>query len=64
MNFHYLDQNLNFKQFSQHVVYLQQLNYQVRKKVVYEIKFGDIAFIQIYTICGIGTGIIILIGSF
>ena len=31
--------------------------------MVHEIKFGDIAVIQIQTICGIVTGIIILIGS-
>ena len=42
---------------------IQPRNYQVSKKVVHEIKFGDIAVIQIQTICGIVTVIIILIDS-
>ena len=42
---------------------LQQRNYQISKKVVHEIKFGDIAVMKIKTMCGVVTGILILIGS-
>ena len=42
---------------------IQPRNYQVSKRVVHEIKFRDITVIQIEKICGIVTGIIILIGS-
>ena len=36
---------------------------KLAKKVVHEIKFGDIAVMKIKTICGVVTGILILIGS-
>ena len=42
---------------------IQLCNYSVSKKVAHEIKFGDIADMHIYTICGIVSGILILIGS-
>ena len=36
-------------------------SYQVSKEVVHELKFGDIAVMQILTICSRVTGILILI---
>ena len=42
---------------------VQPPNYQVNKKVVHEIEFGDIIVMQLKTICCIVTGIIILIDS-
>ena len=44
-------------------LYIQPRSYQVSKEVVHELKFGDIAVIQILTICSRVTGILILIGS-
>ena len=55
-----------FKAFFYHVCLkgiLQTRNYQVSKKVVYEIKFGDIAVMKILLICGVVTGILIVIVS-
>ena len=43
---------------------IQPCNYQLSKSIVQEIKFGDIAVIQILTICHIVTGILILIEMF
>ena len=43
---------------------LQPHNYQVSKEVVHGLEFGDIAVMQILTICSRVTGILILIGSF
>ena len=42
---------------------LQPCNYQLSKSIVHEIKFGDIAVMQIYRICSRVTGILILIDS-
>ena len=42
---------------------LQPRNYQIRKQVVHEIEYGDVAVMHIYTLCGIVTDILILIDS-
>ena len=37
-------------------LHLQRRNYQISKEIVHELKFGDIAVMQIQTICNIATG--------
>ena len=36
-------------------LHLQRRNYQISKEIVHELKFGDIAVMQIQTICNIAT---------
>ena len=43
--------------------HLQPCNNQVSKGVFHELKFGDVAVMQIQTICSLVTNILILIGS-
>ena len=46
-----------------HTLHIQPRNYQVSKEVVNKLKFGDVAVMQILTICSTVTDILTLIGS-